>query len=82
MESFISKLDSEFEKFNSLRKDFPGGHGNVYFEQITIAVAQGLLASQTETFKYIDTPEKKKEDLFVDDVLKFSWALTKRIKHL
>lgn len=55
---------------------------DIYLKTLIMHIAEGLLASQSQDFKYIDTPEKKKEEMLADDCFKYANELMKRFKAL
>ena len=50
------------------------------FNSLVMHISQGLLAGQGTDRRYIDHPNKKKEEILADDAFKFACEIYKRLK--
>lgn len=48
------------------------------YQSLVMNAMEGLLASQSQDFKYVDIPGKKKEELLADDAFKIADEFIKR----
>ena len=62
----------------SVNSDMP----DIYFRTLVMHIVQGLLASQTDDRKYIDRPDKKKEECLAEDAIIYANAIMRKFSEL